>query len=113
MIIESTTHGGIRIVFASTYADREFELIPAYKPWDEIEEIALMRSGTADYGWMSAAYIGLRQYLFVNFDIALPPHSTNRNKACSEFIAEVLDFDDSDISPGALHDRLSAKSDNY
>lgn len=107
MLVESTTHGGIRIVQASTYSDRNIDLIPAPKVWNEIEGQALSRSGTAKYGWFSAIYIGLREFLFTHFNISLPVDNGNRNKACSEFVSEVLGLDDVDISPGLLYKKLS------
>lgn len=107
MLLESTTHGGSRISFASVYADRNIDLIPAPKSWAEIEEKALARSGTADYGWVSAAYIGIREFCFTHFGWKLPEDKTNRSKACSEFVAEVIGLSDADISPGKLYKVLS------
>lgn len=109
MVVESTTHGGIRIVQASTYHDRNIDLIKAPKNWDQIEWRALERSGTAEYGWISAMYIGIREFLFMHFDITLPPNKNNRNKCCSEFVAEVLDLDDVDVSPKKLFEKLNLK----
>jgi hypothetical protein len=108
MLVESTTHGGIRIVQASVYADREFEVISAPKPWAAIEDRVLSKSGTTYYGWFSAFYIGLREFLHTQFDVKIPVLANNKNKACSEFVAEILDMDDVDISPGKLHERLSS-----
>lgn len=107
MIVESTTHGGIRIVQASTYKDRNMDLIPAPKKWEDIEWKAIERSGTAEYGWLSAIYIGIREFFFMHFNISLPPNNNNRNKCCSEFVAEVLGLEDTDISPKKLYDILS------
>ena len=103
MLIESTTHGGIRIVLASTYSDREFDLIEAPRSWAELADRALIRSGTAKYGWFSAVYIGLRDFLSTHFHVQLPVDRKNRNKACSEFVAEILELNDVDISPGKLY----------
>ncbi len=109
MVVESTTHGGIRIVQASTYKDRTFGIIEAPVPWDNIAERALVRSGTAEYGWLSATYIGLREFFWKQFHIKLPVNKNNRNKACSEFVAEVLGLKDVDISPEALYHLLTEK----
>lgn len=106
MVSESTTHGGTRIVTASHYKNRLFEYIAAPIEWNNIEELALERSGTANYGWFSAMYIGLREFLFMHFNIKLPQDKDNRNKACSEFVAEILDLEDTDISPGKLYKTL-------
>lgn len=107
MIIESTTHGGIRIIQASTYYDREMFIVAAPKQWEEIADRALEKSGTATYGWLSAIYIGIREFLFTHFYISLPQDRNNRHKACSEFVSEILGFDDVDISPGMLYEKLN------
>lgn len=107
MIVESTTHGGIRIVQASTYSDRNILILPAYKKWSDIEWRALEKSGTAEYGWFSAMYIGLREFMFMQFEVKLPPNKNNRNKCCSEFVAEVLELSDPDVSPKKLFQLLS------
>lgn len=107
MLVESTTHGGIRIVQASTYWNREIDLLPSPVPWNTIENTALSKSGTTTYGWFSAIYIGLREFMFTHFNISLPVNNNNRNKACSEFVSEVLGLDDVDISPGVLYKILS------
>jgi hypothetical protein len=109
MVVESTTHGGIRIVQASTYKDRMFGLIEAPRPWEFVIDDALVRSGTAEYGWFSAMYIGMREFFWKQFHIKLPMNKNNRNKACSEFVAEVLRLKDVDISPKILYDILSAR----
>lgn len=107
MLVESTTHGGIRIVQASTYKDRSFVTIPAPQKWEDVAWKALQKSGTAKYGWLSAAYIGMRDFIFMHFGIRLPPNKNNRNKACSEFVAEVLELADTDISPKLLFETLN------
>lgn len=102
MVVESTTHGGMRIITASHYEDRELDIVAAPKNWNDIGARVLEKSGTAKYGWFSAAYIGLREFMFTHFDIKLPEDKTNRNQACSEFVAEMLGLPDNDISPGML-----------
>ncbi len=106
MLLDSGTKGGSRIILASKYSDGSFDLVPAPRVWSDIEENALARSGSAHYGWFSAAYIGLREFMFTHFDVKLPVDKDNRNKACSEFVAEILEMDDVDISPGKLHSIL-------
>ena len=106
MVVESTTHGGIRIVQASTYKDRNIEILSPKIHWMDIEESAISKSGTAEYGWVSAMYIGLREFLFKYFEIKLPVNKNNRNKACSEFVAEVLNLEDTDITPRKLYEIL-------
>lgn len=107
MLLDSGTKGGSRIVFASKYSTNTFDIISAPRDWKDIEEKALSRAGTAHYGWFSAAYIGIREFFFKNFNIKLPVDKNNRNKACSEFVAEILELDDVDISPGVLYEKLS------
>jgi len=112
-VVESTTHGGIRVVLASTYSDRNIDLLPSKQDWNQIKWKALERSGKAEYGWISATYIGVRQFFFTHFNIKLPQNKNNRNKACSEFVAEVLGFDDVDISPGKLYETLLKFNKTY
>ena len=107
MLIDSGIKGGSRIILASKYYDNTFDLVSAPKIWSDIEERALARSGTAHYGWFSAAYIGIREFMFTHFHIQLPMDKNNRNKACSEFVAEILNLEDVDISPGMLYKKLS------
>lgn len=109
MLLDSGTKGGPRIILASKYNDNTFDLVPAPRIWSDIEEKALARSGSAHYGWFSAAYIGLREFMFTHFGIHLPADKDNRNKACSEFVAEILELEDVDISPALLHNLLSKK----
>ncbi len=109
MLLDSGTKGGPRIILASKYNDNTFDLVPAPRVWSDIEEKALARSGSAHYGWFSAAYIGLREFMFTHFDIKLPVDKNNRNKACSEFVAEILELEDVDISPALLYSLLSKK----
>ena len=105
LVAESTTHGGSRIALASTYRDRTMKLISAPRPWSSIVDSALARSGSADYGWISSVYIGLREWALKNH-IHLPQIRDNARKACSEYVAEVLGLDDVDISPQTLFDIL-------
>jgi len=108
MFVDAGTVGGTRITLASTHKDNTFDIIPAPKKWSDIEDKALTRAGTSFYGWFSAFYIGLREVLFVHFDISLPPNNKNRNKCCSEFVAEVLELPDPDISPRVLYQILTS-----
>lgn len=102
LVAESTTHGGSRIATASHYKDRQFELIPAPRSWENIMDKALTRSGEATYGWMSAAYIGVKHWLLTHANIALPQIKGNKDKACSEYVAELLGYEDADVSPQLL-----------
>lgn len=107
MLLDSGTKGGSRIILASKYRDNTFDILSSPKKWEDIEEKALARSGSAHYGWFSAAYIGIREFMFTHFQIRLPVNRDNRNKACSEFVAEILELSDVDISPAKLHKLLS------
>lgn len=102
LVVESTTHGGNRIVNASHYHDREVILVPAPRPWTEIQTSALAKVSELQYGWFSAIYIGIREIAFTHFNIKLPPDRNNRYQACSEFVAETLGLADHDLSPGQL-----------
>ena len=106
LVAESTTHGGSRIATASHYSDREFELVKAPRRWEYIVERALLRSGESTYGWFSAAYIGVKHWLLVNANVALPAIRNNKDKACSEYVAELLGYEDADVSPQRLFELL-------
>ena len=106
LVAESTTHGGSRIATASHYADREFELVKSPRKWEYIIDRALTRSGEAKYGWFSAAYIGVKHWLLVNANISLPAIQGNKDKACSEYVAELLGYQDADVSPQLLWEWL-------
>lgn len=102
LLAESTTHGGSRIATASHYKNRKFELVKAPRKWEYIVERALTRSGESGYGWFSAAYIGVKHWMLVNAGIALPAIQNNKAKACSEYVAELLGYQDADVSPQLL-----------
>ena len=106
LVAESTNHGGSRIGTASHYSNRGFAIVRAPRHWEDIATDALTRSGESGYGWFSAAYIGIRQWMLVNAGIKLPRWTDNKDKACSEYVAEVLGLEDPDISPGELWDQL-------
>lgn len=103
---ESTTHGGSRIATASHYVNREFELVKAPREWRFISGAALLRSGESTYGWLSAAYIGVKHWLLTNAGISLPAIQNNKAKACSEYVAELLGYEDADVSPQALWEQI-------
>ena len=106
LVAESTTHGGSRIATASHYKGRLFDIVKAPVEWESIATDALTRSGESEYGWTSAAYIGIRQWMLVNAGIKLPRWTSNKDKACSEYVAEVLGLQDPDISPQQLWERI-------
>jgi hypothetical protein len=111
MLVESTTHGGLRVVNASVYKDRDISMLKAPKPWWQISDRALSRIGTVKYGWFSSIYIGIRDVLHRYFDWHLPPNAGNRNMACSEFVSLVLELEDSDIPPRQLYEILNGKAE--
>lgn len=101
LLVESTTHGGNRIVNASLYRGRGMALARGPVPWASISRCALARMGVIKYGWLSAAYIGLRDGIYRVTGVTLP-QIKNRHLACSEFVAEVLGLEDTDIPPRKL-----------
>ena len=109
MLIESTTNGGIRIVQASIYEDRPMYYVSASTRWKTVQERAFESLGKVKYGWFSAIYIGIRDFMFTHFEIKLPSKMT-RNPACSEFTAYVLGLEETDIPPSRLYQVLTQKS---
>jgi hypothetical protein len=105
MLIESTTNGGIRIVQASIYENRPMFFIRTGADWKELQNRAFENLGKVKYGWFSAIHIGIRDWLFKKYGIVLPS-KINRNPACSEFVAHVLNLTDTDIPPYRLYDIL-------
>lgn len=110
LLAESTTHGGSRIATASHYKDRDFELCSAPVPWESITTEALTRSGESTYGWLSAIYIGIKNWLLIHANIKLKSFNNNKDKACSEYVAELLGLTDADISPQQLFDHLTNRN---
>lgn len=102
LIAEASPHGGTRIVSASAYANRQFDIIAAPLPWTAIQTHAVNRAGSAVYGWLSAVWIGIRTKVYALTGSKLPTWH-NHSVVCSEYVAEVLGLVDTDVTPGELY----------
>lgn len=102
LVAEASPHGGTRIVSASVYQKRQFDIIAAPLSWTAIQAQAVNRAGSAVYGWLSAVWIGLRTKVFALTGRKLPTWR-NHSVVCSEYVAEVLGLEDTDVTPGELY----------
>lgn len=107
MLVESAPSSGVRLVNASIYDGRSITRVAAPKSWDSVEASALQKLGVVKYGWTSAIWIGFRDIMFIHFGIKLNQDTTNRNLVCSEFVAEILGLDETDIPPSMLYQILT------
>lgn len=94
-----------RLLSASYYGDRTFDIIRAPVPWSELSELALSRVGEAKYGYIDAIFVGLKEYFWRKFAIRLSS-ANSRGEICSEFIARLLQFEQPMMSPGTLYEQL-------
>lgn len=105
MCVEAQGRTRRRILSLSFYGNKNMVVVSSPKPWTDIQTAALERVGVAKYSMLSAIYVGIREYLLKTFSIRLPisdlPH-----EICSEFVADVLGMEDTEISPQLLYEEL-------
>jgi hypothetical protein len=106
LIAESNTGGGTRVVSASTYADRKVQIIQSGLNWADVANDSLANMGLVGYGYVSNVYIGIRELTLKYFNLQMPP-LVEREMACSEWVARVLQLSDTNISPGKLYQELT------
>lgn len=105
MVVENQGGTRRRILSASYYKDRTFDVFRAPVPWHDIADEALSKVGEAKYGYFDAVYVGLREYFWNRWGIRLPAFDY-RGEICSEFVARLLKIDPPDMSPGVLSERI-------
>lgn len=110
MIVEATGKSARRIVNLRYYEHCKISVIKAVVPWKEMEHAALEKIGLEGYGFVEAAYIGIRETFFRWFGVKLPFVDLPL-EVCSSFVARLLKFQDYVISPQKLYDRLLGMSD--
>jgi len=108
MLCESTGKSRRRIVNMSYYADYGLAVIKAVKPWEEMESNALETIGTTRYGFIEAAYIGIRETC-LRFGWKLPSKDL-AFEVCSSYVAGLLGLEDKIISPEKLYQQLTQMS---
>lgn len=101
MVVEAQGGSKRRIISCSFYDDDKLVVIPAPKPWNQVEDVALQRVGIEDYSWITAIYVGLRNFVWNKLHIRLP-RARHPSEICSEFVARVYQLPQRDVSPGEL-----------
>lgn len=109
MLVEATGKSSRRIVNLRYYEHYKMNVIKAVVPWSEMEYEALDKIGLEGYGFVEAAYIGIRESFFRWFGVKLPLVDLPL-EVCSSFVAKLLKFHDHIISPQKLYDRLLGMS---
>lgn len=105
MCVEAQGSTRRRILNLSFYNNRLVTVIKAPRPWTEIQDNALSRVGVAKYNFISATYVGVREYMLKTFNVHMPSLNL-QHEICSEFVADVLNFPKTEISPQVLYEEL-------
>lgn len=105
MCVEAQGSTKRRVLNLSFYDDRLITVIKAPVPWVNIQDRALGRIGVAKYNIITATYVGIREYMLKTFNIRLPSTSM-RYEICSEFVADMLNLPETEISPQVLYEEL-------
>mgnify|MGYP002787247274 CR=1 FL=1 len=106
MLVEATGKSQRRVVNLSYYSDHKLVVVDAVKSWETIEERALETIGETRYGFIEAAYIGIREATSRWFGWKLPARDLPY-EVCSSYVASLLDLEDKIISPQTLYDKLT------
>lgn len=109
MCVEAIAGSKRRIVNLSYYSECHLTVIKAPAPWSSVMPFAFKRLGIAQYGWIGAFYIGLREVILRNTGILLKARNTP-HEVCSEFIAQVYHIPDTCVSPQKLFEKLTEPS---
>jgi hypothetical protein len=94
-----------RIINLGFYEKYEMLVVKAPKPWETIEENALMKLGNVKYGYIEAFYIGLRDACMNWFGIKLPSWNLPA-EVCSSLVARLYGMKDPIVSPQKLYENL-------
>ena len=105
MCVEAQERSRRRIFALSYYEGSEMTIIAAPKPWEDVRAAALMHVGQAQYGWLEAIYVGVRELIERKTRIKLPMRGFAR-EFCSAFVANIYQLDRRDVSPQALYEQL-------
>lgn len=105
MLVEASGKSQRRIVNLGYYANYKMCVLSSPVKWEDIEDQAFMKIGYEKYGFIEAAYIGLRETMFRLFKLKLPATDLPF-EVCSSFVAKLIGMGDYIISPQALYDRL-------
>jgi hypothetical protein len=108
MIVEAQGRTNRRIVNLSFYDNRDLDVFSTITSWDQMQDTALEKIGIEKYGWITAIYVGIREFALKYFNIRLPK-SNFPGEICSEFVARVVGILPAEISPGTLSKTLLSK----
>lgn len=97
-----------RIVNLGFYSSHSIDVVTSPRPWDEYASEALESIGVQDYGWIEAAYVGLRDFVLHQFNYVLPSKDLP-GEICSEFVARLLQLPDPHLSPEGLRRALGGE----
>ncbi len=103
MIVEAQRSTKRRVINMSFYSNRGLTLVASPKEWIGYSEKALSNLGKIDYSWLDVLYVGFREFLSKWITIK---HRDFSGEMCSEYVAELLDFDEVSISPQLLFSKL-------
>ena len=112
MVVEAQGKTKRRILNLSFYKEFDLDVVKVPVPWDSYANEALSKIGVTKYGYISALYVGLREFLLKECNIKLPQKDVDSDdEICSEFIAKVLKLPETVVSPQGLWEELGKKVD--
>jgi hypothetical protein len=106
LIVEAHGLSRRRIVMLNYYANYKMVVVPSTIPWNIAQDEAFKRLGKERYGKLEALYIGIREYLLKYHNVNIPARNFG-GEVCSEFVAKVCQFSDTNISPQMLYELLT------
>jgi hypothetical protein len=109
MVIEAQGNAHRRIVNAGYYQDFNVSVVKAPMPFLAYRDEALGYVGLQKYSMVGAIYVGLREFVMRRTKYTLPSYDA-AGEICSEFVAKMLKFEDTNISPQLLFEALTKKS---
>ena len=96
-----------RIVNMSFYRGKRLEVVESPRQWSEYANQALDRLGEVEYGWLEAAYVGLREFLLKMTKYIKLPRLDMPGEICSVYLARMLDLPPTNMSPQLLFEHLT------
>lgn len=99
------TNGGTRrrVLSLSHFKDHNMDIVAAPVAWEDMVERVVEHLGHREYSWLQAAYIGVLEIIERFFFIRLPSLDFgSESEVCSKFIAEIVQLDQTEVSPAAL-----------
>lgn len=105
MITEAQGGTRRRMLNLSYYKSKEMDVVRCPRPWIEYADDALDLIGEVKYSFLTAFYVGIREFLS-RYNIMLPPKKFS-GEICSEYVARMLGLQTTEISPGKLLEVLT------